>query len=101
MIATTVVVLATAGMPSNTATPMRRLTAAPMAACEQLADTTRVSQMRVGAIAWYWYPVGVAPAVALPNQPFASMIMLMVPAALYTHIDVSSPPLNAGPSATI
>ena len=73
-----------ADTPLNPTTPLSRLPAALIAAGDPDPDPMRLSQMRVGAFAWYWYPSGVAVAVALPNQPFASTIMLTVPAALYT-----------------
>src|ERR1700730_1235531 len=61
-------------------------------------DPVLVSQILVGLIGWYCAPV---PAVALPNQPFASRSTLIVPVALYTQTDVPVPPDCAGPSCTI
>ncbi len=63
--------------------------------------TTRVSQIRVGSSAWYWYPVGLAVAVELPYHPLASTSTLMVPAALYTHRASCGPPVLVGPSSTM
>src|SRR5450631_3838859 len=84
----------TGGTPPWPATPTSRETLAPSAPAEQLCDPVRVSQMRVGTVAWYWYP-GAAPA--FPNHPFASRTTLMLPATENTHTAVSSPPLVVGP----
>src|ERR1022692_639927 len=65
---------------------------------QPVPPTTRVSQMRVGWIAWYWAP---AAAVEPPYQPLASMITLIDPAALKTHSDVLCPPGVDGPSWTM
>src|SRR5580704_3317801 len=101
MIATTVVGLPTAGIWSCPATVIRRLRLVPMSPLVHDVDATRVSQILVGASAWYWYPAGLTGAVALPNQPSASMSTLMLPAELKTQMELSGPPLVAGPSATM
>src|ERR1700676_272818 len=88
-----------AGMPPSPVTWISRAALAPatIAPVAQPVDATLVSQIRVGAIAWYWYPVV---AAAVPTQPFASRRTLILPAAAYTHTAVPGP-LGPGPRATI
>jgi len=50
---------------------------------------------------WNWYPTGLAVTVALPNQPLASTITLIVPTALNTQSASAGPPGVDGPSSTI
>src|ERR1700694_6251640 len=86
-------------MPPSPVTWINRaaLAPAPIAPVVQPADATLVSQIRLGAIACYWYPVV---AAAVPNQPLASRMTLILPTAAYTHTAVPGP-LGPGPKATI
>src|SRR5450759_4397372 len=100
MIATTGSV-ANAGTPACPATVIRRWSVVPalIAPVAQDVDTVRVSQIRVGPSAWYWYPTGEAPAVWLPNQPLTSTSTLIVPTELKTQSASSGPPVLVGPSS--
>src|SRR5579862_4985177 len=101
-IAVRLAMIATAVAPVGTEPcPATVMSATPLAAIgwpAHPAPPMRVSQMRVGWIAWYWAP---AAAVALPNHPPASIRTLIEPAALYTQSDVSLPPGDEGPSPII
>src|ERR1700722_17561867 len=98
MTACTTIPLVVLGTPPSPATCTRRATVgpAPIAPSAQPIGGLRVSQIRAGAIAWYWSP---AAADEVPNHPFASRSTLILPTEFSTHT-AGFGPLGPGPSLT-
>src|ERR1700722_14992052 len=98
MTACTTIPLVVLGTPPSPATCTRRATVGPtpIAPSAHPIGGKRVSQIRAGAIAWYWNP---AVADEVPNHPFASRSTLIEPADVSTQTAVFGP-LGPGPSLT-